>query len=338
MNDIVALSAIPRSAARQLTNLAVAVCAMLLAGAVAAQTSAAYPNHPVKIIAPQAPGGGVDIVARILADRLGRVMGQSFIVDNQAGAGGAIATQAAARATPDGYTLMIGYVATHATNPAVKKLPYDVVRDFTPIAMIGGTPNVLVVSPALPAKTLAEFVDYARKFPQKVNYGTSGKGTLNHLAMEQFKNAAKYESLSVPYRSIGQAFTDLMGGQVQAIFPGVAAAMPHVKSGAVRPLAVTGPRRHPLLPDVPTFAELGYRGMDALTWYGIVGPARLPNPIVIRLNDEINKLLATAEFRDKLSSEALEPMPMTPREFSAYIESEISHWTQVARANNIEAD
>ena len=338
MNDIVAQSAIPRSAARQMMNLAVAVYAMLLAGAVAAQTSAAYPNHPVKIIAPQAPGGGVDIVARILADRLGRVMGQSFIVDNQAGAGGAIATQAAARATPDGYTLMIGYVATHATNPAVKKLPYDVVRDFTPIAMIGGTPNVLVVSPAMPVKTLAEFVDYARKFPQKVNYGTSGKGTLNHLAMEQFKNAAKYESLSVPYRSIGQAFTDLMGGQVQAIFPGVAAAMPHVKSGAVRPLAVTGPRRHPLLPDVPTFAELGYRGMDALTWYGIVGPARLPSPIVVRLNDEINKLLAAPEFRDKLSSEALEPMPMTPREFGAYIESEIAHWTQVARANNIEPD
>ena len=303
-----------------------------------AQAQSAYPNRPVKIIAPQAPGGGVDLVARILAERLGRVFGQSFYIDNQAGAGGAIASQAAARAAPDGYTLMIGYVATHATNPAVRKIPYDAIRDFTPIAMIGGTPNVLVVSPALPVRTLQEFVDYAQLHPQRVNYGTSGKGTLNHLAMEQFKNAAKFESLSVPYRSIGQAFTDLMGRQVQAIFPGVAAAMPHIKSGAVRPLAITGPKRHPLLPEVPTFAELGYRGMDALTWYGFVGPARLPEAIVVRINDEINKLLATPEFRERLSSEALEPMPMTPREFGAYIESEISHWTRVARDNHIEAD
>jgi tripartite-type tricarboxylate transporter receptor subunit TctC len=226
-------------------------CLFLAGIAGLAYAQQAYPNRPVKIIAPQAPGGGVDLVARIIGDRLGRSLGQSFYIENQAGAGGAIATQATARAAPDGYTLMIGYVATHATNPAVKKVPYDAVKDFTPIAMIGGTPNVLVVRPSLPVKTLAEFVAYAQKNPQGVNYGTSGKGTLNHLAMEQFKNAAKFESLSVPYRSIGQAFTDLMAGQVQAIFPGVAAAMPHVKSGAVRPLAVTGPRRHPLLPDVP---------------------------------------------------------------------------------------
>jgi tripartite-type tricarboxylate transporter receptor subunit TctC len=316
-----------------------ALTCLLLAGIAAppyAQTG--YPNRPVKIIAPQAPGGGVDLVARIIGDRLGRALGQSFYIENQAGAGGAIATQTAARATPDGYTLMIGYVATHATNPAVKKVPYDAVKDFTPIAMIGGTPNLLVVRPSVPAKTLAEFVAYAQKNPQKINYGTSGKGTLNHLAMEQFKNVAKFESLSVPYRSIGQAFTDLMGGEVQAIFPGLAAAMPHVKSGAVRPLAVTGPKRHPLLPDVPTFAEAGYDGMDAMTWYGIVGPAKLPEPIMRKLNAEINKLLATPDLREKLSSEALEPMPMTPEQFGKYIESEIAHWTKVARANNIEAD
>lgn len=312
--------------------------ALLFATIAPVHAQAGYPNRPVKIIAPQAPGGGVDLVARILAERLGRALGQTFYVDNQAGAGGAIAAQAAARAPPDGYTLMIGYVATHATNPAVRKSPYDAVRDFTPIAMIGGTPNVLVVSPAVPVKNLQEFVAYARQHPDKVNYGTSGKGTLNHLAMEQFKNAAKFDSLSVPYRSIGQAFTDLMGRQVQAIFPGVAAAMPHVKSGAVKPLAITGPRRHPLLPDVPTFAEAGYAGMDALTWYGVVGPARLPEAIVTRLNEEINKLLATPEFREKLAQEALQPMPMSPREFGAYIESEIEHWTRVARANRIEAD
>ena len=190
-----------------------AFCALLVLSASAfAQAQAPYPNHTVKIIAPQAPGGGVDLVGRIIAERLGRAMGQAFIIDNQAGSGGSIAAQNAARAAPDGYTLMIGYVATHATNPAVRKSNYDAVKDFTPIAMLGGTPNLLVVSPAVPVKTLAEFVAYAQKYPEKINYGTSGKGTLNHLAMEQFKNTAKFDSLSVPYRSIGQAFTDLMGG------------------------------------------------------------------------------------------------------------------------------
>ena len=312
----------------------------LLAAVFAAplRAQSGYPNRPVKIVAPQAPGGGVDLVARIIADRLGRALGQSFYVENQAGAGGAIATTAVSRAVPDGYTLMIGYVATHATTPAVKKVPYDAVKDFTPIAMVGGTPNLLIVRPSLPVTTLAEFVDYARKNPQNVNYGTSGKGTLNHLAMEQFKNAAKYESLSVPYRSIGQAFTDLMANQVQVIFPGVAAAMPHVRAGAVRPLAVTGHRRHPLLPEIPTFAELGYPGFDGLTWYGIVGPAKLPEAIVTLLNAEINAMLATPDFRDKMSREALEPMPMSPAEFARHIESEIAHWTRVARANRIEVE
>jgi tripartite-type tricarboxylate transporter receptor subunit TctC len=298
----------------------------------------AYPVRPVRVIAPQAPGGGVDLIGRILADRLGRSLGQSVFIDNQAGAGGSIAAQAAARAAPDGYTLMIGYVATHATNPAVRKVPYDPVRDFTPIAMIGGTPNLLVCRPALPAATLAEFVAYAKAQPDKVNYGTSGKGTLNHLVMEQFKNAAGFQSLSVPYRSIGQAFTDLIGGQVQAVFPGLAAAMPHVRSGNVRPLAVTGTRRHRLLPDVPTFKEAGYDGFEGVTWYGIVGPARLPAAIVRKLNDEVNRMLALPDFRDQLSGEALDPMPMTPVQFGEYIVSEIRHWTAVAQANHVTGD
>ena len=308
----------------------------LLAGALRAQ--APYPSRPVKIIAPQAPGGGVDLVARIVADRLARDLGQSFVIENQAGAGGSIAAQAAARAAADGYTLMLGYVATHATNPAVRKVPYDPIRDFTPIAMIGGTPNLLVVSPSLPVNTLAEFVAYARQYPQKVNYGTSGKGTLNHLVMEQFKNAAGFDSLAVPYRSIGQAFTDLMGGQVQAIFPGLAAGLPHVRSGAVKPLAVTGLKRHPLLPDVPTFKEAGYDHFEGLTWYGIVGPAGLPPPITRMLNEEINRMLALPDFRQRLSSEALDVMPMTPAQFGDYIAAEIAHWTAVARANRITGD
>jgi tripartite-type tricarboxylate transporter receptor subunit TctC len=298
----------------------------------------AYPARPVRIIAPQAPGGGVDLVARIVAERLGRRLGQTFVIDNQAGAGGSIAAQAAARATPDGYTLMVGYVATHATNPAVRKVPYDAVRDFTPIAMICGTPNLLVCRPSLPVTTLAEFVAYAKAQPKKVNYGTSGVGTLNHLVMEQFKNAAGFESLAVPYRSIGQAFIDIIGGQVQAIFPGLAAGLPHVRSGNVRALAVTGTTRHPLLPGVPTLKESGYDHFEGVTWYGIVGPAHLPAAIVRQLNEEINRLLAQADFRDQLSAEALDPMPMTPTQFGDYIAAEIRHWTAVAHANRITGD
>jgi tripartite-type tricarboxylate transporter receptor subunit TctC len=298
-----------------------------------------YPSRPVKIIAPQAPGGGVDLVARIMADRLRVAMGQAFIVENQAGAGGQIATQMCARAAPDGYTLEIGYVATHATNPAVKRnLGYDALKDFTPIAMIGGTPNVLVVARAVPVKTLQEFVAYAKANPRKVDYGTSGVGTLNHLVMEQFKHASGVPSLAVPYRSIGQAFTDAMGGQIQVIFPGLAAAMPHLRSGAFKALAVTGDKRQAVLPDVPTFKELGYEGFNGLTWYGIVGPAKLPDAVVARLNREINQLLATAELREAFKAEALEIMPMSPAQFGQYMAEEIAHWTAVAQASHIESE
>jgi len=266
-------------------------------------------------------------------------MGQSFVVENQAGAGGAIATQMTARAKPDGYTLMVGYVATHATNPAVKKnLGYDAVKDFTPIAMIGGTPNLLVVTRAVPVNTLQEFVVYAKANPGKVDYGTSGVGTLNHLVMEQFKRASGVPSMAVPYRSIGQAFTDAMGGQIQVIFPGLAAALPHVRSGAFKPLAVTGDKRHPLLRNVPTFKESGYEGFDGLTWYGIVGPAKLPQAITRKLNEEINKALASPALRDTFAAEALTVMPMTPSQFGKYIVDEIAHWTAVAHDSNIEGE
>ncbi|HEX4327410.1 MAG TPA: tripartite tricarboxylate transporter substrate binding protein [Burkholderiales bacterium] len=325
-----------RSPAR-LARLAMGIAAIALAaGSLSAGAQDAYPNHAIRLIAPQAPGGGVDLIGRILADRLGKALGQPVVIDNIAGAGGAIATETAARAPADGYTLEIGYVATHATNPAVKKVPYDAIKDFSPIGMIGGTPNLLIVRSSLPVKTVGEFVAYARAHAGEMNYGTSGKGTLNHLVMEQFKAAANFPSLSVPYRSIGQAFIDLMGGQVMSIFPGLAAGMPHVRSGAARPLAVTGARRHPILPDVPTFKELGYDDFEGLTWYGIVGPAKLPQPIVTKLNTEMNKILAAPDFKEKLSSEALDTMPMSPDQFGKYIAAEVAHWTKVARANKIQ--
>jgi len=331
------LRGVPRAGQAVALALLLAVVLAAPGGPAVAQDN--YPSRPVKIIAPQAPGGGVDLVARLIADRLRVAMGQAFVIDNEAGAGGAIAAQMTARAKPDGYTLMIGYVATHATNPAVKKnLGYDAVNDFTPIAMLGGTPNLLVVARAVPVNTLPEFVTYAKANPGKVDYGTSGVGTLNHLVMEQFKHASGVPSMAVPYRSIGQAFSDAMGGQIQVIFPTLAAAMPHVRSGALKPLAVTGDARQRLLPDVPTFKESGYEGFNGLTWYGIVGPAKLPEAITRKLNSEINKVLATPELRDTFTAQALDAMPMTPSQFGRYIVDEIAHWSAVARASKIEAE
>jgi len=306
--------------------------------ALQAQTGADYPNKPVKIIAPVAPGGGVDLIARTVAERLTKALGQSFVVDNQSGGGGAIASANVARAPADGYTLLLAYVGTHGTNPAVRKLPYDAVKDFTPVAMVGGTPNVLVVYPGVPANDLKAFVAHAKKFPASLSYGSAGQGTLTHLAMEQFKLQAQFFSVHVPYRGIGPAFTDLMGGQTQALFPGLAAALPHIKSGKVRALAVTGLKRHPLIPDVPTFAELGYAGFDGVQWYGIVGPAKLPEKITTRLNEEINKAINNPELKDRLSAEAIQPMPMAPDAFGQYIRQDIARWTVVAKERRIEID
>jgi tripartite-type tricarboxylate transporter receptor subunit TctC len=315
-----------------LIGLLVACC--VLAGAAVAQGN--YPTKPIRIIAPVQPGGGVDLVARTVADRLQQVLGQPVVVENQSGGGGIVGSQATARAAPDGYTLMVGYVGTHGTNPAVRKLPYDAVKDFTPIAMVGGTPNVLVVPPSLPVKTLPEFIAYAKANKGKLSYGSSGPGTLTHLAMEQLKVAGDLDIQHVAYRGIGPAITDILGGQTQALFPGLAAALPHIKAGKMRPLAVTGTRRHLLLPDVPTFEELGYKGFDGVQWYGIVGPANIPPAIVATLNKAINDALADPGLRERLSGEALEPMPMTPEKFGQYMKDDIAKWTKLAKERNIE--
>ncbi len=296
----------------------------------------AWPSKPIKIIAPVQPGGGVDLVARLVADRLGKVLGQSIIVDNQSGGGGIVGSQSTARAAPDGYTLMVGYVGTHGTNPALRKLPYDAIRDFTPIAMVGGTPNIMVVNPGVPSATLKEFIAYAKANPNKISYGSSGQGTLTHLVMEQLKEEAGIDVAHVPYRGIGPALTDLLGGQTQISAPGLAAALPHIKAGKLRPLAITGSVRHPLMPDVPTLAELGYKGFDGVQWYGIVGPAKMPPALVKRLNAEINKLIIAPELKEKLAGEALEPMPMSPEQFGEYIKNDIAKWEKLVKARNIQ--
>jgi tripartite-type tricarboxylate transporter receptor subunit TctC len=321
-------------------NMLRVVCLGMSVGAcVLAQSATAqgtYPTKAIKIIAPVQPGGGVDLVARTIGDRISKALGQPVVVENQSGGGGIVGSQTTARAAPDGYTLMVGYVGTHGTNPAVRKLPYDAVKDFTPIAMVGGTPNVIVVPPSLPVKTLQEFIAYAKANQGKLSYGSSGPGTLTHLAMEQLKVATDIDVQHVAYRGIGPAITDILGGQTQALFPGLAAALPHIKAGKMRPLAITGTKRHPLLPDVPTFEELGYRGFDGVQWYGIVGPAIMPPAIVATLNKAINDALADPALRERLSGEALEPMPMTPEQFGLYMKSDIAKWTKIAKEQNIQ--
>ncbi len=307
------------------------LCAPALVGA-----QDAWPTKTIKIIAPVQPGGGVDLVARLVADRLGKVLGQSIIVENMSGGGGIVGSQAAARAAPDGYTLMLGYVGTHGTNPALRKLPYDAIKDFTPIAMVGGTPNILVVNPTVPANNLKEFIAYAKANPNTVSYGSAGQGTLTHLAMEQLKEEAGINVAHAPYRGIGPALTDLLGAQTQAVFPGLAAALPHIRAGKLRPLAITGAVRHPLMPNVPTLAELGYSGFDGVQWYGIVGPAKMPPALVKRLNTEINKLIVAPELKEKLSGEALEPMPMSPEQFGEYMKNDIAKWEKLVKTRKIE--
>jgi tripartite-type tricarboxylate transporter receptor subunit TctC len=305
-------------------------------GLLLAQTG--FPAKPIRYIVPVSAGGGSDMVGRTLTERWGSVLKQSFIVDNQSGGGGVIACQATARAAPDGYTLMQGYVATHGTSPATRKLPYDAVKDFTPIGMIGGTPNVLVVNATLPVNNIKEFVDYLKKNPGKVSYGSAGAGSLTHLTMELFKQQLNTFMVHIPYRGIAPAFTDLIGGQTQAMFPGLAAAVPHIRSGRVRPLAVTGLQRHPQFKDLPTLDESGFKGFDAQQWYGVVGPAGMPAPIVKQLNETLATVLRAPDLREKLSVEAIEPRVMTPEQFGEFIRTDIARWTKLARERGIQLD
>lgn len=229
---------------------------------------------------------------------------------------------------------MLGYVATHGTNPAMRNIPYDAVKDFTAIAMVAGTPNVLVVGSGVPAASVKELVALAKRSP--LSFGSAGQGSLTHLLVEQFKLVVDIQATHAPYRGIAPAITDVLGGQTQFMMPGLAAALQHIKSGKLRPLAVTGNKRHAVLPEVPTFDELGFSGFTAVQWYGIVGPAKMPLAVVSRLNEEINRAIALPELRERLSGEALEPMPMSSAEFSAFIAAEVARWTKLVRERNIE--
>ena len=295
-----------------------------------------YPARPVRIVVPSPPGGGTDIVARVLAQHFSKAMGQPFFVENKPGAGNMIGIEFVARSPADGYTVLV-VASTLALNSVLyKKVPYDPVKDFAPIALAATAPNVLIVNPALPAKTLAEFIALAKKKPGALSYGTPGIGTSPHLSMELLKSMAGIDLQHVPYRGTAAAVTDLIGGQIAATFANALTAKPQVDAGRVRALAVSGPKRIEALAAVPPVSEAGVPGYEAMQWYGLVAPAGTPAPVIARLNAEAVKALQSDEMREKLALDGAQPVGSSPAELGALIKSELEKWARVARAAGIE--
>jgi tripartite-type tricarboxylate transporter receptor subunit TctC len=300
--------------------------------AITLPTVAAYPEKPVRLVAPFVPGGPTDIVARVVAQRLGEALGQTVIVDNRGGAAGAIGCEIVARSVPDGYTIMIGSSGNLAVAPALfAKLPYDPVKDFQPITQTTAGPQILVVNANVPAKTFAEFLALARAKPGSLNYGSGGAGTTTQLGPELLKSMAKIDIVHVPYKGTGQALADVIGGQVHMMMSSLLPAMPHVKSGRLRGLAVTGLKRTPALPEMPTVAESGVPGFETTSWHGMVVPAKMPKPLVTRLHTEMVKLLNLPDVKTLFLAQGMETVGNTPDEFAAYIKGETTKWTRVIR-------
>ena len=299
-----------------------------------------YPNATVRLIVGFAPGGSTDIVARIVAQRLGERLGQTVVVDNKAGAGGTIGADLTAKAAPDGYTLTLGTTSTHAIAAgAYTKLPYDPVADFTQISLVAITPYLLVVNPQVKANNLAEFVTLAKGQPGKLNYASAGNGTATHLAMEMLKDTAKIDLLHVPYKGNAPADLAIVGGEVQAVFGSMPALLQNTKANKVRPLAVGTALRSPALPDVPTVAEQGYAGFEAALWLGIMGPANMPAPVVARLHSEIAAIVATPEFKAAMDANGAEAIASkSPEEFREMLRGQVAKYVKITKAVGIKLD
>lgn len=293
-----------------------------------------YPNKPIRLVVPFAPGGSADIVTRVIGEKLSESMRQQVIVDNRPGAGGNIGTEIAAKASPDGYTILM--VATaHAVNPSLyRKLPFDLTKDFTPITLIAAVPNVLLLYPGVPAKTVKELIGYARSASEQLSFGSAGNGSASHLAAELFKSMAGIPLVHVPYKGSPQAVVDVLAGRIAMIFQGLPAAMPHVKAAKLRALAVTGAKRTATLPDIPTIGET-LPGYQADGWYGLMAPAGISARLVAELNNRVVAVARMSDVRERLLAVGAEALTLSPREFATHLKSELAKWSKVVRESGV---
>jgi tripartite-type tricarboxylate transporter receptor subunit TctC len=319
--------------------LAAIVLAAIVLAAIAyapAARAASYPDHPIKIVVPFAPGGGTDVIARTLADAMEKNLGQSVFIENKPGAGTIVGTEAVAASLPDGYTLVMATFA-HAVNPSLKKsLPYDTFKDFAPIALIATSFNIVVVNPKLPVKSIAELIAYAKANPGKLSYGSYGIGTSAHLAGELFKNLAQVDLVHVPYKGSAPAITDLLGGQIEVMFTTVASVAPYIQSGQLRALAVTSAQRSKAFPDLPTVAEAGVPGYVAESWYGLFGRAGTPSDIVDKLNKAAQQAIRSDAFVRLQQTEGLTLVATPPDELDRYVRGEEVRWRKLVQSANIQ--
>jgi hypothetical protein len=306
--------------------------------AAAAPLALAYPDKTITLVVPTAAGGGNDAMARTIAQKLGPLLGQTIIIDNRAGANGAIASEYVARATPDGHTLMFGYIATHAMNPALQKLRYDPVADFSPIGLVGYSPTLMVATASVPVKDVKDLVAQLKAKPDKYTYASAGNGTAPHFAAELFKLSTGTTMTGVPYKGAAPAVSDTIGGQTQFMFPSLFTALPHVKAGKLRALAVAGPKRSHLLPDVPTLKEAGVDGVDVQQWYGFFAPAKTPRPIIDQLNKALNQVLADKDIIKRIEDHGADVETSTPEQFGALVKTELVKWKGVVQRARLTAD
>lgn len=327
-------------AIKPLFAMAVGLCCLQHAAAQAPAASVAgYPTKPIRLVVPFTPGGTTDILARAIGQELTKAWGQAVIVDNVPGAGGSLGADKAAKASPDGYTLLMGHIGTLAVNPSLyPALPYDPVKSFVPVAWVARVPNVLVVNPQVAARSVKELVALAKAKPGQLNYGSGGNGSAANLATEYFKLQTGTSLLHIPYRGTAPAVNDLIGGQIQVLFTGAPAVLGAIKNGQARAIAVSSPQRLPALPDLPTVAEAGYKDFEADQWYGVVAPAGTPSEIVAKLNAQINLALNSTELKTRLANEGAVATPTTPEAFGQLIVREIARWKPVIQSGRVKTD
>jgi len=323
---------------RRTARLFQSLCLLSTLAATSCVLAQSWPTKPVTLMVPFAPGGTTDIVARPFAQALSQELGQPVVVENRAGAGGTLAAGVAAHAAPDGYTLFVATVAHTMATSLYKQLPYDFEKDFVPITILATVPNILVVNPSVPAKSVRELIDYAKANPGKLAYGSAGNGSTEHLSAELFKSMAGVDMVHIPYKGGAPMMADLIGGQIQLAIETSGSAAPHIKAGKVRALAVTTSARSPAFPEVPTLAESGLKGYDVTTWYAILAPRGTPQEIAAKLYNASVKILGTPDMKQRLEQFGGEPGGLTPEQFAAFIKSETAKWAKVVKESKATVD